>query len=172
MTDVLWSSPQQIFQVVVSVLVLYPLGILLVRMGGRRTVAEISAYDVLVTIAIGSIIANGTLPSDTTVIDAAAAIATLLVLQVAVGAIRLRSTRVRRLLDFRPRAVVRDGKAELSESPASAQLSRSELEELLRLQGVADLSQVKLVVLEASGQLSVFEHGKTGGLTETFLRDN
>ena len=171
MADTLWSSPQQVLQVAVSVVAVYLVGLVLVRIAGRRTLAEISAYDVLVTIAIGSILANASLPANATVIDALVGIAVLLALQVAIGAIRLRSPRLRRVMDFQPRTIVRNGRFDLSQSPAAAQLSQSEVEELLRREGVTNVSTVQLVVLEPSGRVSVFTSDAAGGLTQRFLAE-
>lgn len=171
MADIFWSSPGQLAQVAASVASVYLVGLVLVRIAGRRTLAEISAYDVLVTIAIGSILANAALPSKATVADAVLAIAVLLALQIAIGALRLRLPRLQRVIDFQPIPIVHNGQFNLSQSPTSAQLSRSEVEGLLRREGVTDASAVQLVVLESSGRISVFSRDADGSLTNQFLRE-
>ena len=172
MSEVLWSSPQQLAQVAVSVAAVYLVGLFLVRIAGRRTLAEISAYDVLVTIAIGSILANAALPAKSTIADAVLAIAVLLTLQVGIGALRLRVPRIQRVLDFQPMAIVREGRFRLSDSPLSPQLSQVEVEELLRREGITDVTSVQLVVLEPSGKVSVFATDADGGLTRRFLGED
>jgi uncharacterized membrane protein YcaP (DUF421 family) len=89
--------------------------------------------------------------STTTVAQGAAAIGTLLALQIGAGWLRRRSARVRRLPDFAPEVVLRDGEPQLPSGPLTSQLTADEL----RQQGVFDTSGIALVVLEPTGGLSV-----------------
>ena len=126
-----------------------------VRLAGRRTVAELSAFDVVVTVAIGSLVASTAVSSDPSYAQGMTALVTLLLLQVGIAAVRQRSATVRRLLDFKPETVVDGGRVDLPTGPLSSQITWDELESKLRQRGIFDLENVALVVVEPTGELSV-----------------
>ncbi len=161
----LWSSWQDAADTGVRTLVVYCLALVLARAAGRRTLAQLSAFDIVVTIAAGTVVGSTALPKDPSVSDGLTVLVVLFALQVALGAARQRSAWVRSVLDFAPRRVVVDGEASLLRSPGSAQLTRTDLEAQLRRQGVTDLSHVRLAILEPTGKLSVLRSGDgTDGL--------
>lgn len=151
----LWSSWAQTADTAVRTLVVYVLVVVLVRVAGRRTLAQLSGYDVVITIATGSVLASVALPSSPAVSDGVTVIVTLYGMQVLLGAVRQRSEGFQRILDFRPVLVVRDGRAQLRRTPTSSQLTTEDVAALLRRKGITDLSQVELAVLEPTGKLSV-----------------
>lgn len=151
----LWSSWSQTADTAVRSVVVYVAVLVLVRVVGRRTLAQLSGYDVVITVATGSVLASVAVPSSPSVSDGVTVLVTLYGMQVLLGVLRQRSERVQRLIDFRPVEVVRDGLAELRRSPGSSQLTTEDLAALLRRSGVTDLSQVELAVLEPTGKVSV-----------------
>lgn len=151
----LWSSLEQVVQTIVATVLIYAGAVAALRLAGRRTLAQMSAFDVVVTVAIGSTMASTLVPPEPAVSDGFAVLGGLLVSQVAVAAVRQRFPGTRRLLDFAPRAIFRNGTFDLRSSPASAQVTQDELFSMLRRQGIFDLSDVQVVVLEPTGTISV-----------------
>ncbi len=141
--------------VVASTIATYVSAVIAIRLAGRRTVAELSAFDVVVTVAIGSLVASTAVSSEPSYAQGMTALVTLLVLQVGIAAIRQRSSTFRRVLDFEPETVVEGGAVNLPSGPLSSQMTREELQSMLREQGVFDLREVNLVVVEPTGGLSV-----------------
>ncbi len=125
------------------------------RIAGRRTLAQLSAFDAIITIAIGSLLATTSVSREVSYAQGMAALAALLGLQLAVAAGRRRFPLFRRLVEFEPQLAVRDGELHLDKSPFGAQLTRAELESALREHGVFDLTKACLVVLEPTGKVSV-----------------
>ncbi len=157
-----WSGSRQLVGAAVAALVIYVVALAAVRLAGRRTLAQMSAFDIVVTIAIGTLISSTALPSRASVLDGAAVLLTLLLMQVVLAAARQRFPALRRLLDFAPQVVVRDGAARLPRRPDSAQLTVSDLESWLRRKGVGGLDEVALAVLEPTGEVSVLRVGAPG----------
>lgn len=155
MSEWFGASWATIGYVVAGTAAAYGSTLLAVRIAGRRTVARLSAFDLIITIAIGSLLASACVSADPSYAQATTALVTLLLLQMAVAAARRRFPAVARLLEFEPRVVLRDGDVDLDRGLFGAQLTRSELESALRSQGVFDLSSVRLVVLEPTGEFSV-----------------
>ncbi len=154
-----WSGSRQLLGAAVAAVVIYVVALAAVRLAGRRTLAQMSAFDIVVTIAIGTLISSTARPSRASVLDSAAVLLTLLLLQVVLAAVRQQPPALRRLLDFSPQVVVRDGAALLPRRPDSAQLTVSDLESWLRREGIGKLDDVALAVLEPTGEVSVLRVG-------------
>lgn len=134
-----------------------------VRIAGRRTLAQFSAFDAVVTVAVGSLVATTAVSRDPSYLQGVTALVTLLSLQVVVGALRRWVPATRRVLDFRPIVIVRDGVTDLPVSMLSAQPTDDELASKLREMGVFDRSRARLVILEPTGGVSVdTSDGETG----------
>ena len=149
------ASWRTIGYVIVSTLAIYGSTLVAIRLAGRRTVAELSAFDVVITVAIGSLVASTAASPQPSYGQGMTALMTLLILQVGIGALRQRSSTVRRVLDFKPETVVDGSQICLPEGPLSSQMTRDELQSKLRERGVFDLDDVTLVVVEPTGGLSV-----------------
>lgn len=154
-----WST---IGFVVASTVAMYATLLVAVRVAGRRTVAQLSAFDVIVTVALGTLLSSTILAPDPGYAQATAAVVTLLVLQVVVAALRRRITVLQRLLEFEPEVVVRQGRVILPTKLTSSQLSEGELRSRLREHGVFEDEQLAVVVLEPTGRLSVARHEPEG----------
>lgn len=131
-----------------------------VRLAGRRTLTQLSAFDALVTIALGSLLATTVVSEDPSYAQGAVALVTLLALQVGLGVLRRNVPPLRRVLEFEPEVVFRDGEAVLHGNPLGHQLSEEELWSALRRKGVFDRSNVSVVILEPSGEISVLPAGQ------------
>lgn len=148
--------------VVLSTAAVYLSVLIAVRLTGRRTLAQLSAFDIVVTIALGSMVATVALTPDVSYLQGMASILTLLLLQVGVAALRRAWPGSRRFLDFTPVALLRDGELQLRATPWSAQVNEEELRARLRQEGVWDLDEATLVLLEPTGQISV-RRRRSGG---------
>lgn len=134
---------------------LYLSSLIAIRIAGRRTLAQMAAFDFLVTVALGSIIATTAVSEEPPVANGIVAILTLLSLQVIVGALRQRSERLEEALDFPPIVLYDGDELDLPTSPLKAQPTREEIESRLRRQGVERWDEVERVVLEPDGKVSV-----------------
>lgn len=149
------SSWTTVVYVAGSTVAIYCSALVAIRLAGRRTVAQLSAFDVVVTIALGSLIATTAVSRDPSYAQGITALCTLLVLQVVAAALRQRFPLVRRLLDFPPCVVVRNGALRLPSTPFGAQMTADELLSKLRERGVFHLDGVRVVIMEPTGGLSV-----------------
>jgi uncharacterized membrane protein YcaP (DUF421 family) len=121
--------------VAVKAVLLFTVAVIGLRLGERRTLAQLSAFDFAVAVAIGSIIGRGATASDTSFATSAVALVTFLVAHRLV-AIGRRHSRVIRLIDHPPRILVVRGKLQEGEL-ARAGLTATDVYALLRQNGVA-----------------------------------
>ena len=161
------ASWETVAYVVTGTVVMYLSTLIAARIAGRRTLAQLSAFDTIITIAIGSLLASTSVSRDPSYMQGLCVLVTLLALQLLVAAARRRFAVVRRLVEFDPEVVLRDGQVSLHTNPFGAQLTRGELESALRQHGVFDLSEARIVVLEPSGKLSVAVQGGTSDVPLT-----
>lgn len=160
MSDWFGSSWATIAYVAASTTAIYCSAVLAIRVAGRRTVARFSGFDIVITIALGSLIASTAVSRDPSYAQGTTALVTLLVLQVTAAGLRQRFAVVRRLLDFPPCVVVRDGHLRLPSTPLGPQVSEDELFSRLREQGVFSLEGVRVVIIEPTGGVSVERGGE------------
>ena len=120
--------------VAVKAVLLFAVAVIGLRLGERRTLAQLSTFDFAVAVAIGAIIGRGATAADTSFVTSTVALVTLLVAH-RVVAIGRRHSRVVRLLDHPPRVLVARGELQRKEL-ARAGLTAEDVYALLRENGV------------------------------------
>jgi uncharacterized membrane protein YcaP (DUF421 family) len=147
--------------VAVKAVLLFTLAVIGLRLGERRTIAQLSAFDFAVAVAIGAIIGRGATASDTSFASSAVALVTFLVAHRVVAILRLRS-RVVRMIDHPPRVLVASGQLQIPEL-ARAGLTAADVYALLREKGVSDLGQVGYLLYETRGTVTLIGTGREPG---------
>ena len=156
MTDWTWIAAEgdAALMVVLSAVALYALLILFTRLVGLRSFSKMSGFDFAITIAIGSVLASVTLWQKPTLWEGTVALGALFGLQFVVGNLRKRLPRVTGLIDNAP-LLLMDGTTVLSENLRRANMTEADLRAKLREANVTQLEQVRAVVMESTGDVSV-----------------
>lgn len=128
---------------------------LVVRVGGKREVAQLSAFDMILLITVGDLVSQGILQEDYSVTAAVIAVATFTVAGMGLSSLSFRYPRFRPWLAGRARIVVRDGEP-LLDTLAGERMSLEDLQEAAREQGIRRLRDIELCVLETDGSFSFF----------------
>ena len=150
----IFSSWDAVLRIIVVGIPAYFGLVILVRVMGKRTLSQLNAFDFVVTVAFGSILATAFLSKDVALVDGLLAVTLLAALQFAVSWLSVRSAAVRRLMQSDPSLLAYDGQP--LEGPLRSQrVSREELLAVVRESGLADLKQVRAVVLETNGRFAV-----------------
>ncbi|MGE3621200.1 MAG: DUF421 domain-containing protein [Acidimicrobiia bacterium] len=140
-------------EIVLRSVVVYALLWLLLRAMGKRELSEVTAFEMVILVVLGDLVQNGVTQEDMSITGSALAVTTMGLLAVTSSAVSHRFRRVRPLLEGEPSVVVRDGVV-LDEVLRLQRITRAELDEGARKQGIADLDQVRWGILEADGTLS------------------
>ena len=142
--------------VALKALLLYLTAVFGFRVGERRTLAEMSAFDFVAAVAVGAIV--GRVPNADTTSYLAGAVTLITVLAAHRIVSKLRQfPSLPFLFDHRPRVLVQDGRI-LPAELRHAGITEDDLYGILRQQGVVDLSQVRFVIFEQRGKVSVIRH--------------
>ncbi len=139
--------------VLLATIIIFIAIIVLTRLSGKRTFSKMSSFDFASTIAIGSIIASGILLKEVTPLVAIVALVAIFLLQTLIAYLR-RFVIVHKIIDNQP-LLLMDGEDILYENLKKARVTEDDLRSKLRASNVLHLSQVRAVVLESTGDLSV-----------------
>ena len=135
--------------------------VVVLRLTGKRTLAKLNAFDLIVTVALGSVLATILLNADVSWSEGLAAFAVLAVLQLVVTWTQTRAPRSRTVITARPTLLLRDG-APIEAALRQQRVTIAELRQAVRATGNGDLADVGAVVLESDGTLSVIAAEKMG----------
>ena len=161
------KDPASIWQGLLAALCILIFVILVIRVAGLRTLSKMTSFDFAVTIAMGSIL-GAAASTSITFAQGATALITLVALQ-AVCAFSLRKSKAaQKLLCNQPLLIMKDGEI-LSENMKSSRMSESELLAKLREANVLHRSQIRAVVLEATGDVSVLHSDDSSQNLEPWL---
>ena len=147
----------------------YVLLIVVLRISGKRTLAKLNAFDLIVTVALGSTLATILLSKDVPLAQGMTALLLLVLLQYVVTFLSVRSRGFARLVRSEPTLLARDGEL-CPEAMRRARVTEEELETVLRTSGMASLSHASAVILESDGSFAVIgraegeggKHGQAG----------
>lgn len=126
----------------------------IVRVTGKRTLSKLNAFDLVVTVSLGSTLATVLLNKQVALAEGILAIALLCGLQFAVSWSSVRSKWVRAIVKSEPRMVVHRGRP-LESAMKAERLTFDEIHAAVREASLHDIQQVDAMVLETDGTLTV-----------------
>ncbi len=133
----------------------YVVLLLVFRIAGRRTLAEMTPFDLVLVFIIGEATQQALLGQDFSITNAVLVIVTLLFLDILMSLAKDRSRTFEKLIDGVPTIIVADGQP-LTERMRKARVDEQDVMEAAhRLHGIERLDQIKYAVLEVSGGISV-----------------
>jgi len=135
--------------------------VVVLRISGKRTLAKLNAFDLVVTVAVGSTLATILLNTDVSFAEGATAFVLLATLQFVAATVSSRLQAGRSVLTARPTLLVSQGRL-LDEALRRQRVSVDEIRQAIRSTGQGDVSQIAAVVLETDGSLSVIAGDKVG----------
>ncbi|QIX53949.1 YetF domain-containing protein [Rhodococcus sp. DMU1] len=135
--------------------------VVVLRVSGKRTLAKLNAFDLVVTVALGSTLATILLSADVSWAEGTVALILLAALQYLAAMVSSRWPRGRTVLTARPTVLVDRGTV-LEAALRQQRVSPAEVRQAIRASGAGDLSRVAAVVLETDGSLSVIGREQFG----------
>lgn len=138
--------------------------VLVLRLSGKRTLSQLSAFDFIVTVALGSTLATILLSSDVSWAEGVTALVLLAGLQWVVAAVTARWPASRTVTTAQPRLVASSGRID-EDALIASRLTRADIEQAVRSSGSGSLSTIAAVVLESNGTLSVIRREQLGDAT-------
>lgn len=128
--------------------------VLLLRISGKRTLSKMNAFDLVVTVALGSTLATVLLSKDIALAEGVLAFAVLIGLQYLLAWLSIRSKKIQGLVKSEPSLLVYQGRF-LESAMLRERVAKVEALAAIRSQGISNVEEVEAVVLETDGTFSV-----------------
>jgi uncharacterized membrane protein YcaP (DUF421 family) len=136
--------------------------ILFLRFSGKRTLAKMNAFDLIVTVSLGSTLATIALSADVALAQGVLALALLVALQFVITWSSVRWGWIRRTITGEPSLLLLRGQY-LQAALRRARVTEEEVRAAVRSQGLPAIEGVEAVVLETDGSFSVIASGDQHG---------
>lgn len=133
--------------------------VVILRSTGKRTLSKLNAFDLIVTVSLGSILATILLNKEVALAQGILAFIVLCGMQYVVTWASVRSAFVRGFVKSEPKLLLHNGDP-LESAMSSQRVTRDEIEAAARSEGIDDLANVKSVILETDGTLSIIPQEK------------
>ncbi len=147
------STPTELLAIAISSLGIYISVIIFTRIFGKRSFSKMSSFDFAMTVAIGSIIATTLLSKSVSLLAGVFGLLMVYILQLLAAYFR-RYKSFHNLIDNTP-LLLMDGSTILHENLRKARITEGDLISKLREANVMQLSEVKAVVFETTGDMIV-----------------
>jgi uncharacterized membrane protein YcaP (DUF421 family) len=150
-----------IWEILVRTAIVYIAVVVLLRVGGKRELGQLSVADFTVVLVISNAVQNAMNAGDNSLTVGLVAAATLVGMNLLLSRFGTRLPFVSRLFIDEPTLLMQDG-ALLEENMKGEHVEKQEIEMAAREHGIGDLSEVSEAVLEPDGSISIipFKGGK------------
>ncbi|WP_460141999.1 DUF421 domain-containing protein [Pseudomonas sp. S2_E01] len=127
----------------------------LFKIAGRRSLAELTTFDFVLLMIIGEATQQALLGDDFSLTNSMLVIVTLIAVDVGLSLLKQRSRWMSRLIDGEPTIIVENGKL-LRERLRHARLVEADVMEAARSsQGIETLEEIKFAIIERNGKISI-----------------
>lgn len=145
----------ELVEIVGRSLAVYLAVLLGLRLGGRRELGQLTPFDLVVILLVANAVQNAMVGADTSLAGGLVAAATLLVVNASVARLRLRSPRLRQLVEGVPVVLIQHGEW-VQANLRHEGLTEDEVLAAVREHGdIGEVEHVALAVLETDGSVSV-----------------
>lgn len=150
--------------IVLRATVMFAVLVVLLRLLGKRELAEVSPFELVVLIVLGDLIQQGITHNDFSLSGATLAIFTFAFWSLVLSWVSYKWRAAEKVLEGTPLVLVQDGKL-LEKNLKHDRLTRAEIESEMRNSGIARIADVAWAILEPQGKISFIGQQKDEGLS-------
>lgn len=154
-----WSSGGDLVRILIIGPLIYVALILILRVTGKRMLSKMNAFDFVVTIALGSVLATVVMSKDIALAEGVLGLGLLIGLQYLIAWTSSRSGLVNRLIKSEPTLLYYRGTF-LKEALQRENVNEDAVRAGMRSAGAGSFEDVDAVVLESDGTVSIIKHGQ------------
>ncbi|MGD0940102.1 MAG: YetF domain-containing protein [Terracidiphilus sp.] len=152
--DHMFQLPLPILEKLLRPVIVYLVLVLLLRLFGKRELAQLNPFDLVVLLSLSNTVQNAIIGDDNSVTGGVIGAFSLLAINWLVVRVLFRSPRLTRALEGRACVLVRNGQIDKT-AMARESLSHTELLEVIHRQGFESIHQVRKCQLEPNGSFYV-----------------
>jgi uncharacterized membrane protein YcaP (DUF421 family) len=146
--------------IVLRAIIIYLLVFVFTRALGRRELATLQPFDLILLVVIGDLIQSGVTQNDLSVTGVVLVVSTIGILQVGISYLGFRVRRLRPLLEGEPIVLVENGQV-IDRNMRRERLTLDDLAEKARISEIESLDEVKWAVLETNGDISFIKQSSS-----------
>ncbi len=139
---------------IVRTLILYAIVITSLRIMGKRQIGELQPSELVVAIMISDLASVPMQAIDTPLLAGAVPVITLVVAEIVMSYLTLKSRKIRKFVTGEPSIIIYDGHVNENEMER-LRFNINDLLEELRVSGYPNIADVEVAVLETNGQMSI-----------------
>jgi uncharacterized membrane protein YcaP (DUF421 family) len=140
---------------IVKAMIVYVGLLILFRLSGKRTLAEVSPFDLVLLLIISEATQSALVDSDNSMTNAFLLVTTLIAMNVLMSEIKLRWKGAGRVLDSTPLVIVENGKPIMEHMRKERVDVEDVLDTARETHGLESLEQIRYAVLERNGMISI-----------------
>jgi uncharacterized membrane protein YcaP (DUF421 family) len=168
MNDWFKFSTDGLLAIILTAIGIYIALVILTRISGKRSFSKMSSFDFAMTVSIGSILATVIVSKSVSLQYGIIGLVLIYSLQMVVAAARHYKP-IRNLVDNKPTLLMQNGKL-IKDNLKKCKVTESDVKAKLREANVIQLSEVKAVVFESTGDISVL-HGADDKAIDDWIMD-
>jgi uncharacterized membrane protein YcaP (DUF421 family) len=153
------TSPGELYEIVIRSSLVYLCILAALRAVGKRHVGQLSIVDFVLVLLVSNAVQSAMVGRGDSVPGGLVAAATLILINVVLTRLVIRSERLGSFLEGEPTLLIRDGQV-LENHLQRECIRRAELEAVIREHGFEDVSCIKQAILEIDGSISVIPSGE------------
>ena len=153
----LWIPGEPILAKILRPLVVYAFLVVSLRVAGKRELAQLNPFDLVVLLTLSNTVQNAIIGNDNSISGGVIGAISLLLMNYVVVRFLYRHERIDRFVEGDPVVLIENGRL-LEDACMSELVTRAELEAAAHKQGFASLDEVERAVLEPGGVLALFAH--------------
>lgn len=155
---------------ILSVLGIFSIIIIITRIFGLRTFAKMSSFDFASTIAVGSILASIILNSNYSLLKGSIALVSIIGFQTLFSFLVRKLPAFKRLFTNKPQLIMWDGNV-LHDGLKKCNIDETDLIAKLREANVHNRDEVKAVIFESTGDISVLHNSEDKAIENFIMKD-
>lgn len=164
MENIWFESWDSLLRVICIAPIAYIAMVILLRVSGKRTLAKMNAFDFVVTVALGSILASVALNQDIPLSNGIAAIVIFIGFQFLLTWLAVRVKSVKTLITSRPSLIFYTGNF-LYGAMKEERITEEEIYSAARKEGISSLDDCDMIILETTGDITIIEKVTKGKKT-------
>ena len=131
--------------------------IVLLRISRKRTLSQLNMFDFVITVAFGSVLSTILLNNNTSLLEGLLAFALLVLFQFTITFLSVRSKKFSQIIKAEPKLLFLEGQF-FRNAMKTERVTEDEMLQSIRKQGIGTLTEVKAIVLETDGTLSIIKN--------------
>ncbi len=158
-------------QVIVRALTMFVILFLVVKLLGKKQIKNLTLYDYVLSISMGSIAADSVISLDTPLYDGVLALLVFAIVGYLASILSFHSHNVEEIVDGEPLILFENDNFNYK-NLETAKLSVSKLLENIRVKGCFDINELDTAILEPSGDISILLKENSRPITSNDLKNN